>query len=192
MSASEAITQPAWDANPEKDEENATPPVDLFANSGISNISGLARLIRTNAMAALENIPLWHERDISHSSVERVILPDTTLMVDYALNRMTNILSQLNVYPKRMKLNLEKNQAFLATQKILLALVKKGVDRQKGYELVQRNALDAWLNEKNFRELVENDSQIQKYFASSPFLRHTINFLQNFERINGYIVSNLL
>lgn len=89
-------------------------------------------------MAALENIALWHERDISHSSVERVILPDTTILLDYALTRLTNIIQNLNVYPEQMLANMKKTEEFLATQKILLALVAKGFDRQKGYEAVHK------------------------------------------------------
>lgn len=127
---------------------------------GSENICGLARVIRGNAMAALENIALWHERDISHSSVERIIFPDTTIALDFALNRMNNILQHLQVYPKRMKANLAKTEEFLATQKILLALVKKGFDRQKGYEMVQKNALEAWTEQKSFRRLIEADSHV--------------------------------
>lgn len=127
---------------------------------GSENICGLARLIRGNAMAALENIALWHERDISHSSVERVIFPDTTILLDYALNRMSGILENLQVYPERMLQNLMKTQDFLATQSILLALVAKGFDRQKAYEMVQKNALEAWTQQKSFRKLVEGDKGI--------------------------------
>lgn len=127
---------------------------------GSENICGLARLVRGNAMAALENIALWHERDISHSSVERVIFPDTTIVLDYALNRMTKIIDDLQVYPKRMLANLQKTEAFLASEKIMLALVKTGLPRQKAYEMVQKNALDAWLNQKSFRALIENDERI--------------------------------
>ena len=127
---------------------------------GCENICGLARLARGNAMAALEDIALWHERDISHSSVERVILPDTTTILDYAINRMTSILRDLQIYPLRMAANLKKTEAFLASEKIMLALVKTGLDRQVAYGLVQRNALDAWVNGKDFRALVEKDKDI--------------------------------
>lgn len=148
---------------------------------GSENICGLARLIRTNAVAALENIPLWHERDISHSSVERVIFPDTTILLNYSLNRMNNMLKNLRVYPKRMKENLRKTEDFLASEKIMLALVNKGMDRQVGYGLVQRNALDAWTNGKPFRKLIEADKDIMKHlkkqdlkkcFDTSSHLRH--------------------
>ncbi len=148
---------------------------------GSENICGLARLIRSNAMAALENIALWHERDISHSSVERVILPDTTILVDYALARLTDMIQNLQVYPERMKANLMKTEEFLASEKIMLALVKKGLDRQKGYEMVQRHALDAWLHHKSFRRLIERDKKmtklisradLKKCFDTSSHLRH--------------------
>ncbi len=148
---------------------------------GSENICGLARLVRGNAMAALENIALWHERDISHSSVERVIFPDTTILLDYALHRMTGILENLLVYPDRMMQNLMKTQDFLATQSILLALVKTGLDRQKSYEMVQKNALEAWTQQKSFRKLVEADKGItaklpkavlKKCFETKGHYRH--------------------
>jgi adenylosuccinate lyase len=132
---------------------------------GSENICGLARLVRTNAMAALENIALWHERDISHSSVERVILPDTTIMLDFAMARMTNMIENLQVYPKRMQQNLSRTEEFLASEKIMLSLVKKGFDRQKGYEMVQRHALDAWINQKSFKKLILGDRGITKAVA---------------------------
>jgi adenylosuccinate lyase len=132
---------------------------------GSENICGLARLIRGNAMAGLENIALWHERDISHSSVERVVFPDTTILLDYALNRMRGILENLQVYPERMKSNLAKTEGFLATQSLLLALVKKGLDRQKAYGMVQKHALEAWTRQKSFRDLIEADPAITKYLS---------------------------
>jgi adenylosuccinate lyase len=148
---------------------------------GSENICGLARLIRSNALATLEDIALWHERDISHSSVERVVFPDTTILLDYALNRMNGILENLHVYPERMLENLQKTEDFLATQKILLTLVKSGMDRQKAYELVQKHALMAWTMGKSFRKLIETDpnvanrvdkSELKKCFDTSDHLRH--------------------
>ncbi len=127
---------------------------------GCENICGLARLGRANAMAALEDIALWHERDISHSSVERVILPDTTTILDYALNRMSGILRDLQVYPLKMEANLKKTESFLASEKIMLALVGTGLDRQVAYGMVQKNALNAWVNGKDFRALIEGDKEI--------------------------------
>ena len=129
---------------------------------GCENICGLARLLRSNALAALENMALWHERDISHSSVERVILPDSTILLDFALNRMNGILAGLQVYPERMRKNLAKTEEFTASERLLLALVKKGMARQKAYEMIQRHALHAWTNGASFRSLVESDPAFTK------------------------------
>src|SRR5215468_4409193 len=107
-------------------------------------VCGLARLVRTNSLAALENVALWHERDISHSSVERVILPDSTCLVDYMLHQMTRILDGLMVYPDRMRENMERSFGLLYSQRVLLKLADKGLSRQTAYELVQRNAMRAW------------------------------------------------
>jgi len=130
---------------------------------GCENLSGLARLVRSNAAAAMNNIALWHERDISHSSVERVIAPDSTILLDYMLNRMTGIIGKLVVYPKRMQQNLELTQGLIFSQQILLALAKKGVSRQAAYNMVQKHAMLAWKKKGDFKELVLNDSDIQNY-----------------------------
>jgi adenylosuccinate lyase len=130
---------------------------------GCENLSGLARLVRSNASAAMNNIPLWHERDISHSSVERVIAPDSTILVDYMLSRMTEIIRNLVVYPKRMRQNLELTKGLIFSQQILLALAKRGVDRQAAYNMVQKQAMRAWKRKKDFKELVLNDSDIRNY-----------------------------
>ena len=132
---------------------------------GCENICGLSRLIRGNMMAAYENIPLWHERDISHSSAERVILPDTTSLVNYALNRLNNILKGLAVYPQRMKANLQQTEEFLATQRIMLELINKGLERQAAYEMVQVHAIEAWKNGTSFRQRVEQDAPIGKHLT---------------------------
>jgi len=129
---------------------------------GCENICGLSRLLRSNTQAALENMALWHERDISHSSVERVILPDSTILLDFALHRMDGILSGLRVYPERMRQNLSKTEEFVASEKILLALVKKGMARQEAYEMIQKHALHAWMNGTSFRSLVESDPAFSK------------------------------
>jgi adenylosuccinate lyase len=130
---------------------------------GCENLSGLARLVRSNAAAAMNNIPLWHERDISHSSVERVIAPDSTILVDYMLSRMTEIIRNLVVYPKRMRQNLELTKGLIFSQQILLALAKRGVSRQAAYNMVQKQAMRAWKRKKDFKELVLNDSDIRNY-----------------------------
>ncbi len=130
---------------------------------GSENLSGLARLVRSNAGAAMDNIPLWHERDISHSSVERVIAPDSTILIDYMLSRMTEIIRKLVVYPKRMQQNLKLNRGLIFSQQILLGLAMRGVSREAAYKMVQKCAMDAWKKKKDFKELVLNDSDIRKY-----------------------------
>jgi len=130
------------------------------------NLSGLARLVRSNASAALNNVALWHERDISHSSVERVIIPDTTIIIDYMLNRMTDIIRHLVVYPKRMKQNLELTRGLIFSQQVLLALARRGVSREEAYQMVQKQAMRAWKEHKDFRELVRGDSDISRYLGS--------------------------
>src|SRR5258707_865626 len=123
-------------------------------------ISGLARVVRSNAQAGFENVALWHERDISHSSVERVILPDSTTLVDYMLNKTTNLLSTMFVYPERMKLNLESTGGLVFSGQLLLELVESGISREDAYRLVQGHAMRAWKEGRNFRELVMQDDSI--------------------------------
>jgi len=123
-------------------------------------ISGLARVVRANAQAALENVALWHERDISHSSVERVILPDSTILVDYLLNKTTALVDTLVVYPKRMLENLESTRGLVFSGQLLLDLAASGVPREEAYRMVQRHAMRAWEKGLNFRELVEKDKKI--------------------------------
>jgi adenylosuccinate lyase len=123
-------------------------------------VCGLARLVRSNALAALENVALWHERDISHSSVERVILPDSTLLVDYMLHQMTRIVGGLQVYPERMQENMARSFGLLYSQRVLLKLADKGLPRQTAYELVQRNAMRAWRERTPFRDLLAADALV--------------------------------
>jgi adenylosuccinate lyase len=127
---------------------------------GTENLSGLARLVRGNAWAAMENIPLWHERDISHSSVERVIAPDSTILADYMLARLTHIVKGLVVYPERMRENLELTKGLISSQQLMLALIRKGVARGDAYHWVQRNAMRAWQQEDDFQQLVQQDKDI--------------------------------
>ena len=127
---------------------------------GSENVSGLARLVRTNALAALENVALWHERDISHSSVERVILPDSTILVDYMLHRMTGIIDGLQVYPERMKENMERSYGLMFSQRVLLKLADTGLARQHAHDIVQRNAMRAWRERTGFKELLEADPEV--------------------------------
>jgi len=123
-------------------------------------ISGLARVVRANAQISLENIPLWHERDISHSSAERIILPDSTILVDYMLHQMNRIIKNLHVYPGNMLANLEKTGGLIYSQAVLLTLVGKGVSRERAYDLVQKYAMRSWEEQVPFRQLLENDREI--------------------------------
>ncbi len=129
------------------------------------NLSGLARLVRSYSFAALENIPLWHERDISHSSVERVIGPDATILIDYMLHRFTSLIEHLIVYPEKMKANLEKTGGLIHSEAILLLLTKKGLSREEAYGVVQRNAMKAWEGEGDFKSLLSRDEAIQPFLA---------------------------
>lgn len=131
------------------------------------NICGLARLVRANAQAALENVALWHERDISHSSVERVIAPDSTILVDYMIHRLMAILKGMSIYPERMTLNLQKTKGLIYSEGLLLGLVKKGLSRWGAYEIVQRNAMKAWKEDGDFREQVQSDNDIASWLTSN-------------------------
>lgn len=134
---------------------------------GSENLSGLARLVRSNCIAAMENMALWHERDISHSSVERVIAPDSTILIDYMLNRLTGMMRNLVVNKDAMARNLEKLQGLIFSQQILLALVKKGCSRQHAYSITQKNSLQAWSTGENFKQLVLRDPDIQNYLSNN-------------------------
>ena len=125
-------------------------------------ISGLARVVRANAQAGFENVALWHERDISHSSAERVIIPDSTTLVDYLLQKTANLLDTMFVYPERMKINLESTGGLVFSGQLLLDLVEHGVSREDAYRMVQRHARHAWKEGLNFRELVLKDKEITK------------------------------
>ena len=148
---------------------------------GSENLCGLARVIRSNSLAALENVALWHERDISHSSVERIILPDSTILMNYMLVRLTNILKHLQVYPERMATNLNLTGGLIFSQRLLLALVERGATRTKAYETVQRHAMTAWKRYGDFQSLIEKDPFIAKHltrkditscFDPTSYLRH--------------------
>ena len=128
---------------------------------GSENLCGLARIVRTNAISAFENIPLWHERDISHSSVERVIGPDSTILMDYMLHRMTNILNKLLVYPKNMRANLDKLKGLIFSQQVLVALAEAGVTREEAYKLVQEQAMLVWQGKGSFKDLILEESTIR-------------------------------
>lgn len=153
------------------------------------NLTGQARLLRSNSMAAIENNALWHERDISHSSVERVIMPDSTIIADYSLKRITKVLDNLVVYPERMMENLELTHGLIHSQKVLLSLAKKGVKRQEAYVWVQRNAMKTWDEKIPLMTNLLNDEDIMKYFTVEE-----LNSLFSFEKVFksvDYIFSRL-
>jgi adenylosuccinate lyase len=130
------------------------------------NITGLARLVRCNAIAALENVSLWHERDISHSSVERVIAPDSTILLDFMLNRLSGVVEKLVVYPERMKENLEKSRGLIFSETILLLLTKKGISREEAYRIVQKNAMEVWDDKnKDFKTNLLHDPEVLRYLT---------------------------
>ncbi|NLL18377.1 MAG: adenylosuccinate lyase, partial [Clostridia bacterium] len=128
-------------------------------------ISGLARILRGHAITAMENVALWHERDISHSSAERVILPDSTILLDYMLDKFTFVMDNLVVHQENMLKNLEQTQGLVFSQRVLLALIDKGVLRETAYAWVQRNALKAWEQRTGFKELILNDEEIREYLT---------------------------
>ena len=130
------------------------------------NLTGLARMVRSYVIPALENISLWHERDISHSSVERNIGPDSTITIDFALNRLKNILQNMNVYPKKMQKNLNITNGLIFSQRVLLELTNYGFSREKAYKIVQRNAQNSWKKNINFYESLINDNDIKKNISN--------------------------
>ncbi|MBD0306189.1 MAG: adenylosuccinate lyase [Nitrospiraceae bacterium] len=145
------------------------------------NLCGLARLVRSNSVAAMEDVALWHERDISHSSVERVILPDSTILIDYMLVRFTEIIRTLVIYPLRMKQNLDLTGGLIYSQRLLLELVERGAQRKEAYEAVQRHAMDTWEGKAGFQESVSKDplimrhlnaAEIKSCFDPTYYLRH--------------------
>ncbi|MGC3997402.1 MAG: adenylosuccinate lyase [Anaeromyxobacter sp.] len=131
------------------------------------NLTGLARLLRGYALAALEDVALWHERDISHSSVERVIGPDATIALDFALHRFANMIDNLRVYPERMQENLDLTGGLYEAQRVLLALVEKGVARQQGYVFVQRNAMKVWEDKVDFRTALKGDADVRRVLGEA-------------------------
>ena len=127
------------------------------------NVTGLARIIRAAVGPALENIVLWHERDISHSSVERVMLPDTTIALDFAFVRLTEIVERLIIYPEAMRANLDRMNGLVHSQRVLLAMTQAGMDREAAYKVVQRNAMEVWKSGHQFLDLLKTDTDIKKY-----------------------------
>ena len=134
-------------------------------------ICGLARVVRANAQAALENVALWHERDISHSSVERVILPDSTILLDYLLDKTARLVETMAVYTDRMRENLDLLKGLIFSGQLLLNLVNKGAPREEAYQWVQRNAMEVWQTGEGFRTLVERDPDIRRYLQPREIAR---------------------
>jgi adenylosuccinate lyase len=153
------------------------------------NICGLARVVRGNAVVALENVALWHERDISHSSAERIILPDTTILADYMLDKAATLIEKLLVYPARMLKNLESTHGLVFSGQLLIDLSAAGMSREDAYKLVQTHAMNAWQNDLNYRELIEADPQIitqlgpEKTAAAFDVRRQLTNIDEVFDRV---------
>jgi adenylosuccinate lyase len=147
-------------------------------------ICGLARLVRSNLIAAFENVALWHERDISHSSVERVILPDSTILVDYMLAKMTTIVSNMCAFPERMRRNLELTHGLVYSGQLLQDLVEKGMPRDDAYKAVQENAMTAWETDSNLRERVAADTRITKYLDAKA-LEHTFDLQRQLRYVDA-------
>jgi adenylosuccinate lyase len=159
------------------------------------NLCGLARLVRANSLAAMENVALWHERDISHSSVERVIMPDSTILVDYMLAKVTDLIKHLVVYPANMKRNLDLTGGLVYSQRLLLALIEKGAQRKESYEAVQRNAMASWKGAGSLQTLVGKDAFISQHLKKSEiaacfnpkyYLRHVDHIFRRVFRSGGH------
>lgn len=153
------------------------------------NLCGLARIVRSSAVPALENISLWHERDISHSSVERVIGPDTTILTDFMLTRVTGMIKGLQIYPKNLEKNIWTTNGLVFSQKVLLKLISKGITREKSYSMVQRNAMECWKSGKNFREILLKDPEV-KGLLTEQDLDACFDVMQDFNNID-YIYKNV-
>jgi adenylosuccinate lyase len=156
---------------------------------GSENMTGMARVLRGEMLTAFENVPLWHERDISHSSAERVILPDATIAINYMLNRFSNIVKNLTVFPDRMQENMEKTYGLIFSQRVLLTLIDEGMVREEAYDLVQPKAMESWERGVPFRELIEADGKItstlsqEQLDACFDYKHHLKNVDRIFDRI---------
>ena len=155
-------------------------------------IAGLARVLRGNAQAALENVALWHERDITHSSVERIIIPDSCILLDYMIASFTDVVDKLIVYPENMKKNLDLTHGLIFSQSVLLALTKRGMNREDAYAAVQRDAMDVWsrkAGKKSFKDVLKSDpaissiiknGELDELFDSRKSIKH-VDYI--FERV---------
>src|SRR5271169_6334250 len=147
-------------------------------------VCGLARVVRANSLASIENIALWHERDISHSSVERVILPDSTILVDYMLNRMCEVVGSMKVFPERMRRNLEATHGLVFSGQVLQDLVEHGAPREDAYKWVQGHAMAAWESETNFKDRIAADASIRK-FLDEKALAHTFDLQRQLQAVDA-------
>ncbi len=144
------------------------------------NLSGLARVVRSNSLAAMENVALWHERDISHSSVERIIIPDSAILIDYMLARFNSLIDRLFVYPRNMQRNMTISRGLFHSETVMLALVGKGISRETAYSYVQRNAMEIWKHGGDFSERLKQDRDVRKYLSAGEIddcfdLKHTLD-----------------
>ncbi|PAD21342.1 adenylosuccinate lyase [Terribacillus saccharophilus] len=156
---------------------------------GSENMVGMSRLIRGHMVTAYENVALWHERDISHSSAERVILPDATIALDYMLSRFSNIVKNLTVFPENMKRNIDRTYGVIFSQRVLLALIDKGMSREQAYDIVQPKAMEAWETETQFKQLIEATTEISAFLSQEEiddcfdYTYHLKNVDQIFHKI---------
>lgn len=153
------------------------------------NLTGLARLIRGYTVPALENITLWHERDISHSSVERIMAPDANIIIDFALSRMNNVISNLVVYPKNMKNNLDRLKKLPMSEGLMLAMTQKGLSRENAYKIVQRNAMEVWKTNTDFEVILNKDEELKKYLSKKEISK--ILDLKHAARRTDYIFKKV-
>jgi len=153
------------------------------------NLSGLARLMRSYALASLEDIALWHERDISHSSVERVIAPDATILLDFMLSRFTGLIDKLVVYPDRMLANLNMTRGVIFSQMVLLKLIDKGMSRENAYAVVQKNAMKSWQEDSDFKRLLLEDDEVMSYLNTEDI--NTVFRIENFMGHIGLIFNRV-
>ena len=152
------------------------------------NLTGLARLVRSSVVPALENVALWHERDISHSSVERMMAPDATITLDFALHRLNNVIQNLLIYPDTMLSNLEKLGGLVHSQQLLLALTQKGASRENAYEMVQSNAMKVWETPEHkrknvYKDLLKKDSEVSE-FLNEKEIDNLFNLDQHFVHVD--------
>ena len=135
------------------------------------NLTGISRYIRSGVIPSLENVVLWHERDISHSSVERIMTPDITIATDFALNRLNGIIKNLKVYPKNMLKNMNMLGGLHRTHNIMLKLIESGLKRQQAYKIVQESAMETWNNNKNFSQVFQKNKELNKILTSKEIMK---------------------